>query len=208
MRLALLLSVALVTAGCGQAGGEAPGAGTAVSGTATLERSKGSEPPASATRPPPIVLVSEAGQQAAVIGSFCVDNPEAGVGVCSDGIAPRPKEMTVVRPGDEVVIRLVGARATRSADCHMRDSSCIGEAHVTPLGCPEQQPLVRIFLDRGAETTWRVALEPGEYELPVFVYFETDDGRSGDVSGVLGLRVDPEASPEVVPANAERGSCR
>ena len=47
-------------------------------------------------------------------------------------------------------------------------------------------------------TAWKVALQPGACELEVTVAFETADGRSGDLSGTLGL-VDPEREPASCP---------
>jgi hypothetical protein len=214
----LALVLAALAAGCGSAGdggsgGEAPPAYSEDSasgeGTATSESKLGSEPDpgSSAAKPPPIVLLSEAGRQVGVTGSFCVEDPVKGVGTCADGPAPAATERTVVHPGDRVVLRIEGARAVRDRDCHSRDLSCIGEAQVTRPGCPET-PLARIFLERGHQTAWRVALEPGDYELQVFLYFGGYDGRSGDVSAAFGLRVDPGAEPRIVPAKPDRVSCR
>jgi hypothetical protein len=217
MRLVVLvLGIALLVVGCGSAGGggsvgEAPTATSESSasgeGTATSDSKLGSEPEPSGAKPPPIVLVSEAGRQLGVTGSFCVEDPVKGVGTCADGLAPQAKELTVVHPGDRVLFRVEGARAVRDRDCHSRDLSCIGEAQVTRPGCPET-PLARVFLERGHETAWHVALEPGDYELQVFLYFGGYDGRSGDVSAAFGLRVDPGAEPKIVPAKPDRVSCR
>jgi hypothetical protein len=218
MRLVVLvLGIALLAAGCGSeggggSGGEAPAASSESSasgeGTATSGSKLGSEPdPDSGAKPPPIVLVSDGGRQVGVTGSFCVDDPVKGVGTCADGPAPAAKELTVVHPGDRIAFRVEGARAIRNQDCHARDLSCIGEAQVTRPGCPET-PLARVFLERGHETAWQVALEPGDYELQLFLYFGGGDGRSGDVSAAFGLRVDPEAERAIVPAKPDRVSCR
>jgi hypothetical protein len=50
----------------------------------------------------------------------------------------------------------------------------------------------------GKETAWRVHLEPGAYDLDVFANFGAPDGRTGDVSGSLGVLVDDKAPLEVV----------
>jgi hypothetical protein len=63
-----------------------------------------------------------------------------------------------------------------------------------------------IPLVRGPVTTWRVELDPGAYELDVFVMFEGGE-KSGDVSGALGLLVDETARLEVVPVSAAGGGC-
>jgi hypothetical protein len=219
MRLVVLaLGIALLAVGCGSSGGA--GSGDAAAPATSESKSSGGgvvpeggqvgtepDPASDGTKPPPIVLVSDAGRQVGVTGSFCVDDPVKGVGTCADGLAPAAERLTVVRPGDRVVFRVEGARAVRDRDCHARDLSCIGEVHVTRPGCPET-PLARVFLERGHGTAWQVALEPGDYELQVFVYFGGDDGRSGDVSAAFGLRVDPEADREVVPAKPDRVTCR
>jgi hypothetical protein len=218
MRLVLLvLGIALLAVGCGSADGGGSGAG-APPATSESKSSGGGvvpeggqvgtepDPASDGTKPPPIVLVSDAGQQVGVTGSFCVDDPVKGMGTCADGPAPAAEELTVVRPGDRIVFRVEGARAVRDRDCHSRDLSCIGEAQVTTPGC--STPLARIFLERGRETAWRVALEPGDYELQVFAYFEADDGRSGDVSAALGLRVEPDGDRAVVASEPERTGCR
>jgi hypothetical protein len=217
MRLVLLvLGIVLLAVGCGSSGGagsedSAPPATSEskASGGGVAEPAQvGTDPDqAPGPKPPPIVLVSDAGRQVGVTGSFCVDDPVKGVGTCAEGLTPAAKELTVVRPGDHVVFRVEGARAIRARGCHSRDLSCIGEAQVTRPGCPET-PLARVFLERGHETAWQVALEPGDYELQVFVYFGGDDGRSGDVSAAFGLRVDPEAEPAIVLAKPARVSCR
>jgi hypothetical protein len=219
MRLLLLaLVIAVLAAGCG--GADGGGSGNSAPPATSESKSGGGgevgeggqvgtepDPAPSETKPPPIVLVSEAGRQLGVTGSFCVDDPVKGVGTCADGPVPTAKELTVVHPGDRIVFRVEGARAVRDRDCHARDLSCIGEAQVTRPGCPET-PLARIFLERGHETAWRVALEQGDYELQVFVYFGGDDGRAGDLSAAFGLRVDPDAEREIVPAKPARVSCR
>ena len=219
MRLALLaLVVPVLAVGCGSSGGASSG-DSAPPATYESKSAGGGEvgeagqvgtepdPASSATSPPPIVLLSDAGRQLGVTGSFCVDDPDKGVGTCADGPAPAAKELTVVHPGDRVAFRIEGARAIRARGCHARDLSCIGEAQVARPGCPET-PLARVFLERGHETAWQIALEPGDYELQVFVYFGGYDGRSGDVSAAFGLRVDPEAQREIVPAKPDRVSCR
>ena len=196
-----LAAVALVVAGCGQAG-DSPGAEPTESTTKVSEP----EPHSEDRGPPDILLVSEAGTQEAVVGSYCVDNPVAGYGACADGDRPSARRANIVRPGETITIALEGANAVRWRGCHSRDYSCIGEAQVLPAGC-KSAGMARIFLERGSETRWRVHLEPGAYELEVFVYFEANDGRSGDVSAALGLVVDPDAEPAIVPMPAVAAVC-
>jgi len=116
-------------------------------------------------------------------------------------------QITIVRPGETVTIALDRARTVRSRGCHARDLSCIGEAHVTPRGCPTRT-IARVFLEPGRRTEWRAVLDPGDYEVHVFAYFQADDGRSGDVSAAFGLRVDPGTTGRIVPATATPADCR
>jgi hypothetical protein len=206
---AALLTVALVVSGCGQSGDSTGVASGDAAGTGSVESPKTSspQPPEPEQGPPDLLLVSEAGRQVGVVGSYCVQNPKAGFGACADGERPSAKQANVARPGETITIALDGARAVKAEECHGRDVSCIGEARVAPLGC-KSATAARIFLERGSETRWRAELEPGAYELEVFVYFEADDGRSGDVSAALGLVVDPEAEPEIVPAPAAAAVCQ
>lgn len=202
MKLALLLvPLALLAAACGSAPEPAAQGGS----TAAVSVDKTS--PESATRPPAILLESVAGTQRATPGSSCVDKVSAGVEVCADPAVPLAERLSIVHPGETVTIRLANARAVRNESCHARDQSCIGEADVTAFGCPAVR-VGRVFLERGSGTQWTVPLGAGVYELQVFVYFETDDGRAGDASGSLGLRVDPSAKQTIVPAGTPPIACR
>jgi len=108
-----------------------------------------------------------------------------GVAVCSDPGTVHPGWLSVVHPGETVTFALVVARLADSP----------GVARARPVGCAGTEATT-FPLDR-TRTVWKVALLPGAYE--VAVAFETADGRSGDVSGTLGLLVDPEHEPEIVP---------
>jgi hypothetical protein len=131
--------------------------------------------------PPAIELVSEAGVQRAAPGSYCVDDPQAGVGECVDREAPAgPEQLSVVRPGETVTIALVGSTAVD------------GAVSVRRLGCEEE--LASVPLE--PETRWEVDLEPGAYELWIFTTFEAGSA-GGDTSGVLGLVVDAAAPLEI-----------
>lgn len=144
---------------------------------------------------PPLVLESLAGRQEAVRGASCVANDDGGrVAVCSSGGAVHPGWLSVVHPGETVTVGLVGARLAGTS----------GVVRARPLGCPETEAAAFPF--DHTRTAWKVALRPGAYELEVSVAFETADGRSGDVSGTLGLLVDPEREPGVVPAPVSSGS--
>lgn len=182
MRAILLLVAVFLAAGCGEAETE-PGGGGA---TGTVEEPTGSVPQDAGKprMPPAIELVSEAGRQRAAPGSYCVDDPQAGVGECVDYEAPAgPEQLSVVRPGETVTIALVGSSAVE------------GSASVRRLGCEEEVVSVPL----GPETRWEVDLEPGAYELQIFTTFEAGTA-SGDTSGVLGLLVDATAPLEVRPA--------
>jgi len=209
MTVSALAALALVLGGCGQAG-DSPGAepsdapGTETTGSTTKVSEP--EPQPAGQGPPDILLVSEAGTQEGVVGSYCVDNPTAGYGACADGDRPSAVRANVVRPGETITIALDGAAAVRARGCHSRDHSCIGEAQVLPSGC-KSAGVARIFLERGSETRWQANLAPGAYELEVFVYFEADDGRTGDVSAALGLVVNPDAEPAIVPMPAAAAVC-
>ena len=133
-------------------------------------------------RPPALELVSDAGTQRAVQGSYCVTGRE--VGECADFAIPLvPERANVVRPGEVVTIAVVGAEAVEVT------------ASVRRAGCEQEL----LSVDLRPETRWTVEVEPGAYELRLFTTFDAAS-TSGDVSGVLGLVVDPAAPLEVRPA--------
>lgn len=200
--VAALAASALVLAGCGQAD-ESPSAEPSESTRKTVDTA----PSVPAEQgPPDVLLVSETGGQVGKPGSWCVENLAAGYATCADGVQPSAEHANVVRPDETIAIALDGARAVKSDGCHARDQSCIGEANVSPAGCTSAT-VARIFLKRGPQTEWRVDLPPGAYELQVFVYFEADDGRTGDVSVALGLLVDGDAEQRIVPMPAAAAIC-
>jgi hypothetical protein len=130
-------------------------------------------------RPPTIELVSEAGVQQAVQGSYCINGPDSGE--CVEFEAPAgPEQLSVVRPGEVVTIVVTPASAVE------------GTASVRRRGCDEE--LTSVVLH--PETRWTVDLEPGAYELQIFTTFELGS-TSGDTSGGLGLLVDADAPLEV-----------
>jgi hypothetical protein len=193
------LLVALAVGACGA--GETVGGGpTSTSHVETSEPLPFDE--AEKTKAPLILLQSEAGRQEAVAGSSCVDYVDEatgqGVGGCGDSGPVSPAHLSVVRPGEEIRILVEDAAVIRPEGCQGEDEqSCIGSAVVRRLGC-EDRAVAEIPLALGPETTWTVDLPAGEYELDVFSYFEASDGRSGDVSGSLGLLVDATAPQEIV----------
>jgi uncharacterized cupredoxin-like copper-binding protein len=159
-------------------------------GSATMSPPAESEPAPPAPqgermKPPPIVLESAAGTQVAVAESSCVSGP--GTAVCIDTDDQQPEDLSVVRHGEEVVLRLGGASVTE------------GSVTAAPLPDCENTTVAELELEPGSETRWRVDLPPGQYELEVFARFEAADGWSGDASGSLGLLVDATEPQEVLP---------
>jgi hypothetical protein len=70
---------------------------------------------------------------------------------------------------------------------------------VYPRGCEDQ--LLKTFKIRRPTTRWQVRLDPGRYELEVELSeFLTTDGRSGDASAALGLRVSENRALGLLPA--------
>lgn len=207
-RSGLLLALPLVLAATA-CGGASPTASDSGAGSEAATTQKQKNLPDSSPRAPKLVLESSAGSQEAVAGSSCVTGQ--GVGVCSDTGYPRPKQLSVVRPGEVITVSLESAQVVRAEGCNGgRERDCIGVIKVHPLGC-EKLVDYTIALEPGKTTRWKVAVPPGAYELETFAYFESDDGRaSGDVSGAFGLYVDSSRSPEIVPVssvNPDRTAC-
>ena len=154
------------------------------SGTASGSTEPAPEPADDSNlKPPPILLVSETGTQTAVRGSYCVDYVDEqtgrGSGICSDSAAPTyPKAITAVSAGDPVAFVVHKAAFKPESVVTIR-----------PLGCTDQETRQVRLKPRTGLHSWTVDLEPGAYQLDVFARFEAADGRSGDVSGSLGLTV-------------------
>jgi hypothetical protein len=189
MRLAATLIGALLLAGCGSADEQTGVPGTSSEATASGEGIATTVPDAdtgfdeSTLKPPPIFLVSAQGKQRAVRGSYCVDyvDPDsgAGQGACADAGAPTyPKAVTSVVGGDRVTFVI--------PDATFRRESVVT---IHPLGCTDQVMGEVVLRPGTGEHDWLVDLEHGAYQLDVFARFEANDGRSGDVSGTLGLTV-------------------
>ena len=141
--------------------------------------------------PPAILFTSEAGIQVGVRGSFC--GPSNGAILCVDGPEPEPAEVSVVRPGEPVSLRLVGGRILRGSQVAVQRYGCTRKA------------LETFRLDPGGEESeWAVDLPPGDFELQVFAYFGYGEAGRGDVSGALGLRVDDSAAIAVEPGPPRR----
>ena len=190
----MLLGLAL--AGCGAAddGTPEPAASGPVETSGVTDASS---PP---LKPPEIVLVSAAGKQIAKQGSYCVVGVDASTGEnrgqCADSTWPHPNRVSVVHPGDGVSVALTDANVRKE-----------GTVTVLPYGC-EHTTVKTIQLNPGEQSTaFAVDLEPGAYELQVFALFEADDGRTGDVSGALGLVVAADAPPAIEPGPPRRSSC-
>ncbi|HEY7196898.1 MAG TPA: hypothetical protein VH306_06910 [Gaiellaceae bacterium] len=195
MRVVLAtLALAAVLAGCGE-GGVPSGEPSGSTGGAT--------PPESTTTgssgPIRIELVSAAGTQRATPGATCVDGQNEAA--CGDIAPPIPERMSAVAPGETVKIVLVNGIVQRPKHCVAgRETGCVGEITVSMLGCPIQQRY-RIPIDEGSSATeWQVSIPSGSWQLNVFANFQGDDGSTGNISGALGLLVDPGAKQEVLPA--------
>ncbi|CAN5259743.1 hypothetical protein BH18ACT14_BH18ACT14_07530 [soil metagenome] len=205
-RLLLALPLVLVATACG---GASPTASDSGAGSEAATTQKQKDLTDSSPRAPKLVLESSAGSQEAVPGSSCVTGQ--GTGVCSDSAYPHPKQLSIVRPGEVIIVSLEHAQVVRAEDCNGgRERDCIGMIKVHPLGC-EKLDAYTISLEPGKTTRWKVAVPPGAYELETFAYFESDDGlTNGDASGSFGLYVDSSRSAEVVPASsvsADRTAC-
>jgi hypothetical protein len=198
----LALAASLAVVGCG-ANSETSGAGTQTASTQAEQVDTSSA--ADLQKPPPIVLESAAGKQTAVPGSYCVQYTDeaagASGGVCADTGPIAPAKLSTIHRGETVRIVFEDAKVVRSVGCSgAEEQDCIGSVAVHPL-C-KRKTVESIPLALGPETAWRVDLDPGRYELDVFAYFEAPNGRSGDVSGSLGVLVDDSAPLEIVPAPA------
>ncbi|MGH3031913.1 MAG: hypothetical protein ACRDNE_14355 [Gaiellaceae bacterium] len=179
------VALILVLLGLAGWGVEERGAGGSTTTSPAESEPAPPAPEGDRTKPPPIVLESAAGTQVAVAESSCVSGP--GTAVCIDTDDQQPEDLSVVRPGEEIVLRLRGASVTD------------GRAAVGPLPDCENTTVAEIELEPGAETRWHVDLPPGQYELEVFARFEAAGGWSGDASGSLGLLVDATEPREILP---------
>ena len=179
MRLLLLCLSALAVAGCGAA--------TTAPGSSGESPTLPQPPVATETRqpdltPPPIFLISAAGKQRAAQGSSCVEYTNLATGEssgqCGDVGGPvRPRAVTVVQPGENVIVTIPVATLEKDSAITIR-----------PLGCTDRETEKLDFPQNG-ELHWPVDLEPGAYELDAFAMFDLSDGLSGDTSGTLGLLV-------------------
>jgi hypothetical protein len=157
--------------------------------------------------PPRIVLESEAGRQEAVPGSYCITRVSEGgdesAGVCTDAMRPYPVELSVVAPGEEIAVRIPHASIVSPPSCV---AECDSTVTVRPLGCGDQ--LVATLVLGAAGVKWAVDVEPGAYQLDVFVQaFDDGKGTTGDISGSLGLLVDPAGDPAIIPVDESLAVC-
>ncbi|MGH3034921.1 MAG: hypothetical protein ACRDON_10285 [Gaiellaceae bacterium] len=159
----------------------AGGASVVKPGTAHASLVEGDIP----QRPPVVNLRSESPWQRGVWGTFCVsvppDDDGTGVTLCADfADDPEPRWLSVVRPGERIVIFL---RKTTSAS---------GAVFVYARGC-EDRPARRSFEIRGQRTAWVVPRLWGSktkrFELSLGFEFAMEDGRSGDAQAALGILV-------------------
>jgi len=186
MRLAILLCLGVLAAGCGSSG-EVGGVRTgALENTAPL---------AGEVRDAPVILLrSGAGGQAAAMGSGCVTtilDDGTGTSICGDTAEPRPSQLSVVRPGEVLHVQLTYGKVASSS------------ANVRPFFCP----VTRAEPVAVNGHTLLAPLQPGLYRLGVFARFEAQDGRSGDVSAAAGLLVDENEPLRVVSILGGDGRC-
>ena len=209
----VLLLAAVLVAGCGQTSGVGsgpePDSGTGTTEELSLPATGSTTTEHDKVGPPAVLLESTSGVQRGTLGSWCVENPSAGTGACADSGVFAPDAVSVVAPGEELVLRLDGARVVRAKDCHARDMSCVGEASIVIPGCARRE-VARVFLEEGPETRFPAPGGAGRYEIRTFANFEADDGSSGDVSAAFGLRVeaDAEPGPDSATDTGSDGVCR
>ena len=206
-RIALALVIVFL-AGCGAA---VEGGLPASSGQETLPAATAPQIPDSKTQPPKILMISAAGKEFAVPGSSCVSytDPATGAGVsgCGDSAAMPPEQLAVLPRASNVALLFLDAQVVHPDGCVSEDEQgCIGYVYVRPLGCFHRE-VERIPLERGPDTHWQLDLDVGAYQLDVFANFAAEDGRTGDVSGTLGLLVDDRAKPAVVPVDPKLAVC-
>ena len=139
--------------------------------------------------PPPFALLTAAGHQSAVQGSYCLALKD--VATCGEYLQLPPAELSVVAPGETVELVLDGALTVD------------GRVVVLPLGCSHK--VAEIAVD-APETTWQVDLDPGLYELELYADFEAA-AKSGDTTASLGLEVDPTAAAAIVPVPDPLPAC-
>jgi hypothetical protein len=179
VRPVLFCLSALALAGCGAETGMPGSSGESPTPAQPTVSTQVDEPELA---PPPIFFVSAAGKQRAAQGSSCIEYTNVATGEssgqCGDVAGPvRPKAMTVVQAGDNVIITIPGAMLKKGSAITIR-----------PLGCADKET-EKLDLPDPGELHWQVDLEPGAYQLDVFALFELRDGLSGDTSGTLGLLV-------------------
>jgi hypothetical protein len=135
-----------------------------------------------APRPTPVVVMSDAGEQHAVPGSYCARS--GGQGVCGDTAYPAPTQASVVRPGEKLRIGVPGATSI--------------DLELHRLGC--HQDVLRHIRVNGE--LWRVDVAPGVYEALVVARL-----REGDTSAGIGLWVSRTRPLEIVRTDTIRTLC-
>ena len=134
-----------------------------------------------AVMPPPVTLISAAGEQRAVPETYCLSIPPrpgetTAASICAESVDRKPRRLSVVRPRETISVVLRGARAAT------------GYGRLIGLG---RRKTIARFRISSPTTRWRVSLPTGAFELEVYIDgFATADGRTGDTSGSLGLLVD------------------
>jgi hypothetical protein len=206
VRLVALLFVAVVVAACGSTSEEVgtPASSDGMETALPAETIPVDEDPLEGKlKPPKILLVSKAGEQRATEGSYCVDFvvplTGQGQGVCADSAGPTyPESVSDVNAGEEVTLLLEGAILKAESTVTIR-----------ALGCDSGKEAALVWKADTRELPWEVQLDPGFYQVDVFALFAADDGRSGDVSGSLGLNVldGPDVALHVRPAEPSMRAC-
>jgi hypothetical protein len=187
MRLFALAAAALLLAGCGM---ETDTGGPVAASSEPVESTNA---PPSDIPPPQIVFVSAAGKQIAILGSYCVVAPNAGA--CADSGPIHPQEVSVLQSADQLTFLLI-------------DGSFDGRASIVvrPLGCERTEVTSAKTSD---DRALALDLPPGDYQADIFASFRDGVGNStGDVTGTVGIVIDPSAThPVIRPAPSGRSDC-
>ena len=137
-------------------------------------------------RPPQLSIVSKAGAQQGVQGSYCIR--DAAQGLCADAIQPHPTLVSVVRPEARLALHTSEGALTNPT------------VSVGALGC-NGSGAPRAVRMRGG--VWRITApaRPGRYELLVFARFTTATAH-GDTTVGVGVLVSRTKVRRILPSKS------